>query len=305
MRRTAALFFVAIAFAGCSDDTRDATTPTSAPTTTTGAVATTTTTAPRVVRTPADIEPPRSAAAAATRITQIERALRRASTPKNDIPRLGWEQDVIYQTLQRNEAWRERVLAAVPSGVARVVAANVGGNRSISSLVEPPTTLPTAWRIVAPPRAEELLRYYREAEAASDIPWQYLAAINLVETRMGRIVGDSTAGAQGPMQFIPSSWEAFGEGGDVRDHRDAILAAGRYLDAAGGPENMSAAIFAYNHSRSYVDAVTRYASLMAENERAYLGYHQWQVRYRTVDALYLLPEGYPQQRAVRTRLPTG
>jgi hypothetical protein len=304
MRRTVAIVVAAIVVAACSGNGDEPAATAPSVTSTTEAV-TTSTTVPKVIRAPAHVEPPRSAAHAASRITDIERALRNARTPKADLPKLGWEQDLIYQTLQRNQQWRDRVLANVPPGVARVVAAKVGGNRSISSLVEPPATLPTAWRIVAPPPAEELMRYYREAEAASGIPWQYLAAINLVETRMGRIVGDSTAGAQGPMQFVPSSWEAFGEGGDVRDHRDAILAAGRYLDAAGGPENMSAALFAYNHSRSYVDAVMRYASLMVENERAYLGYHQWQVRYRTVDGLYLLPEGYPKSRAVKTRIPGG
>jgi membrane-bound lytic murein transglycosylase B len=116
---------------------------------------------------------------------------------------------------------------------------------------------------------------------------------------MGRIVGDSTAGAQGPMQFIPSTWAAFGEGGDVHDPRDAILAAGRYLAAAGGPDDMRSAVFAYNHADAYVDAVGRYASVIAADERAYLGYYHWQVTYRTTGGLYLLPEGYPQRAAVR------
>jgi membrane-bound lytic murein transglycosylase B len=116
---------------------------------------------------------------------------------------------------------------------------------------------------------------------------------------MGRIVGDSTAGAQGPMQFIPSTWAAYGEGGDVYDPHDAILAAGRYLAAAGGPADMRAALFAYNHADAYVDAVSRYASVMADDERAYLGYYHWQVSFRTVDGVYLLPEGYPDVAAVR------
>ena len=206
---------------------------------------------------------------------------------------------MIYRTLAANGGWLMDVLATVSDDIAVVVAANAGGNSSVATLVDPPDTLPESWRIVAPPPPEALLGYYREAEAASGIPWPYLAAINLVETRMGRIVGDSSAGAQGPMQFIPSSWEAFGEGGDVHDPRDAILAAGRYLAAAGGPADLEAAIFAYNHADAYVDAVTRYASVMAADERAYFGYYHWQVSYRTVDGLYLLPEGYPEVAAVR------
>ncbi len=185
------------------------------------------------------------------------------------------------------------VVAAVPPDVATVVTANTGGGSSISALLDPPATLPTSWRIVTPAPAASLLAAYHEAEAASGIPWPYLAAINLVETRMGRIVGDSTAGAQGPMQFIPSTWRAYGRGGDVHDPRDAILAAGRYLAAAGGPKDMDAALRAYNHADAYVDAVKRYASVMAADERAFLGYYQWQVLFRTTDGLFLLPEGYP------------
>jgi membrane-bound lytic murein transglycosylase B len=94
------------------------------------------------------------------------------------------------------------------------------------------------------------------------------------------------------MQFIPSTWAAYGNGGDVNDNRDAILAAGRYLKAAGGPANMDKAIFAYNHDDGYVAAVKAYAENMLENPRAYDGYYQWQVYYRTVDGTFLLPEGW-------------
>ena len=65
------------------------------------------------------------------------------------------------------------------------------------------STLP-AWRIVRPEPADELLDAYRDAEAEFGIPWKYLAAINLVETGIGRIRGTSIAGAQGPMQFMPA-----------------------------------------------------------------------------------------------------
>jgi membrane-bound lytic murein transglycosylase MltF len=144
---------------------------------------------------------------------------------------------------------------------------------------------------VRPEPVDVLLDAYRDAEAEFGIPWQYLAAIHLVETRLGRIRGNSSSGAQGPMQFIPSTWEAFGEG-DVNDNRDAILAAGRYLKAAGGPANMDKAIFAYNHDDGYVTAVKAYAQNMLDDPRAYDGYYQWQVYYRTVNGTVLLPEGY-------------
>ena len=67
------------------------------------------------------------------------------------------------------------------------------------------------------------------------MPWTYLAAIHLVETRMGRIRGASTAGARGPMQFLPSTWALYGAGGDINDPRDAILAAARLLRHHGAP----------------------------------------------------------------------
>jgi hypothetical protein len=55
---------------------------------------------------------------------------------------------------------------------------------------------------------------------------------------------------------------------------------------------MDKAIFAYNHDDGYVAAVKAYAENMLENPRAYDGYYQWQVYYRTVDGTFLLPEGW-------------
>ena len=103
--------------------------------------------------------------------------------------------------------------------------------------------------------ADQLLALYREAYGRFRIRARMLAAVNLVETRFNRLRNNSTAGAQGPMQFMPATWRAYGMGGKIRDPRDAILGAANYLRASGAPRNYRRALYAYNHSRLYVEAV--------------------------------------------------
>jgi hypothetical protein len=113
-----------------------------------------------------------------------------------------------------------------------------------------------------------LLPVYQAAGAAYAIPWQVLAAINEVETDYGRDLSVSSAGAEGWMQFLPSSWgqygvDANGDGyEDPYNPADAVFAAARYLAAAGGAAHIRAAIFSYNHSQAYVDAVMLRAQLL-------------------------------------------
>ncbi len=104
-----------------------------------------------------------------------------------------------------------------------------------------------------------------------------LAAINYVESKFGRVRSNSSAGAQGPMQFIPSTWAAYGMGGDVHDPHDAILGAANYLSASGAPGNYRNAVYNYNHSWAYVDAVLIYAKQMRGDMRSYYEYYNWQV----------------------------
>ena len=85
-----------------------------------------------------------------------------------------------------------------------------------------------------------LLPIFQAAGAAYGIPWQVLAAINEVETDYGRDLSVSSAGAEGWMQFLPSSWAQYGVDAngdgfeDPYNPADAIFAAARYLRAAGG-----------------------------------------------------------------------
>jgi soluble lytic murein transglycosylase-like protein len=106
----------------------------------------------------------------------------------------------------------------------------------------------------------ELLRsYYQEAYVKFGVDPSYLASINFIESNFGRVNGPSSAGALGPMQFLPGTWQAFGGGGNVNDPHDAILGAARYLVHNGAPADMRDAIWHYNNSFDYVDSVESFA----------------------------------------------
>jgi Transglycosylase SLT domain len=113
-----------------------------------------------------------------------------------------------------------------------------------------------------------LLPIYQAAGTAYGIPWQVLAAINEVETDYGRDLSVSSAGAEGWMQFLPSSWARYGvdvNGDGYEDPynpADAIFAAAKYLAAADGSADIRGAIYSYNHSQAYVDAVMLRAQLL-------------------------------------------
>jgi hypothetical protein len=114
-----------------------------------------------------------------------------------------------------------------------------------------------------------LLPIYQAAGVQYGIRWEVLAAINEIETDYGRNLNVSSAGALGWMQFIPSSWRTYGVDAnrdgekDPYNPVDAIFAAGRYLKAAGGEQDLRRAIFAYNHADWYVDSVLMRARLIA------------------------------------------
>lgn len=225
----------------------------------------------------------------AARLTAAETAIRDPATPASQLSALGQAQQQAYRSLVAHPEWDAGVLALVPQRLRPTVEANVSAGRELAALTPAPlpdTPLPK-WRIVAPDPAEQLIALYKAAGAAArGVPWEYLAAIHLVETRMGRIKGDSSAGARGPMQFIPTTWDIYGEG-DIMSNRDSIYAAARYLRATGAPSDIARALRAYNNSARYVRAVTAYARQIEADERAYLGYHAWQVYY----GARLLPEG--------------
>jgi peptidoglycan hydrolase CwlO-like protein len=107
--------------------------------------------------------------------------------------------------------------------------------------------------------------------------WHILAAVGKVESNHGENMGPSSAGAMGPMQFLPSTWETSGVDGNgdgvanVMDPEDAIPAAAKYLETGGAPEDWYAALYSYNHADWYVRKVLAVAEgyrLIAEDENA-------------------------------------
>jgi soluble lytic murein transglycosylase-like protein len=129
--------------------------------------------------------------------------------------------------------------------------------------------------------AARLLGWYRAAQGRFGVRWQLLAAINFVESAFGKVRNASSAGAQGPMQFEPATWRAYGLGGKISDPHDAIFGAANYLAANGASTDERNALYHYNPSALYVDAVLRYARQITRDPDAFSTYYSWQVYFRT------------------------
>ncbi len=287
---------------GETDSTTTTAPNTAATTTTSPTVDSPSTTAPTAAAsTAASTEPipiekvggPKTAAATAKTIVRVERGLRGSNRDAAHLRKLGQAQQLAYRALAAHPNWAATVLEAVPDDLDAAVQANIDAGNALNGLTgsaPAPSGFPD-WQILTPESPEMLRAYYAEGEQTYGIPWQYLAAIHFSETRMGRIHGNSTAGAQGPMQFIPDTWAAFGQG-DINSNRDAIVAAARYLESNDAATDIDGALFRYNNDDRYVEAIKAYASVMAADPGAYDGYYQWQVFYASADGTLLLPEGW-------------
>jgi Transglycosylase SLT domain len=250
-------------------------------------------TSPDTATTAAGAQPTISSdpAQVADNLVADEQALRDPSTPEPKLTAAARREQAAYRAIGRHTDWDAITRPRIRPSLLETYDRNVDARRQLYPMTEVMNTVP-AWRILSPAPADTLLGYYREAEAASGVGWNYLAAINLIESRFGSIEGDSTAGAQGPMQFLPSTWDAYGDGGDIHSPRDSIMAAGRYLAANGFTNDRDSAIFRYNNATQYVRAVNDYAAVLAADPGAFAGYYRWDVYYRTTAGDILLPVGY-------------
>lgn len=207
----------------------------------------------------------------------------------------GLAEEIGTGVLEREPVGQRRATLALTDPRARAsLRTDLAAAAALAGLAEHRTRLPP-WRIIAPPPAPTLLGFFRAAQARFGVPWPYLAAIELVETRFGRIRGPSSAGAQGPMQFLPATWAQYGHG-SINNPRAAILAAARLLAANGAPADMAGALRHYNDSQGYLAGVTAYARRMARDPRAYYGYETWQVVYTYGHRTVILPVGFPTTR---------
>lgn len=229
-------------------------------------------------------------------ITTAQGVINDEDTPPGELTEAGLRSQDAYRQLGDHPDWDAATFAALPPPQRAQAQHAVDAYRQLVSLAGPPSPDLPAWRVVEPLPVETLRGLYEAAQRRFGVDWTVLAGIHLVETRMGRVVGLSSAGAQGPMQFMPATWAAYGLGGNVWDPKDAIMGAANYLAANGGrdPARLDRALRRYNKDDRYVRAVRDYAAMMAANPRALAGLHAWRVEYRTVAGTIPLPVGYTQ-----------
>jgi membrane-bound lytic murein transglycosylase B len=227
---------------------------------------------------------PERTAAALTETTAeldaaIEKWLNARGAPPNDVLLQALYQQRLYRLLAREPRLAKGTLARLREPLAKVARDFVSAHRGLYVLTPP---IPSRRIKVAPsPPAHALLGYYRKAQRRFRVSWNVLAAVHFVESKFGKIRSASASGAQGPMQFMPATWRQYGLGGNVHDPRDAILGAANYLRASGAPRDLRGALYAYNHSSAYVDAVLRYARRMQADRKLFFALYCWQVFVKT------------------------
>jgi membrane-bound lytic murein transglycosylase B len=234
---------------------------------------------------------PRTPAAIAQQLEHVDGGLRGSladweradpafenAAPPRDVQLWALRQQRLLMVLRDNPPRAHAVLGRLHGALRRSTSSTVTALADLKRLApaHPPKR---RWKVGPALPAGHLLALYRHAERRTGVEWHVLAAVNFVESAFNKLRNESTAGAQGPMQFIPSTWDTYGRG-DVHDPHDAIPAAARFLRAAGAPQSYSRALYRYNPSQLYVDAVLRFARRMERSSRAFPSYYSWQVFVR-------------------------
>ena len=302
LRRSLVGLVLAAALAGCADHPERVSTGSTTDGTSTKAdgskVPAGSTTGP--AETPPTFHPTRPARTAGEMIERLVRAERvlhgPVTAPAYDDA--AFEAQLRYRQLARNPAWDTRVLRALPARYRAGARLQVSARRSLRSVLTTLSDQVPAWRIQRPAPARRLIRFYKEGQRTYGVPWQLLAAVNLVESTFGEVHGLSTAGAQGPMQFMPSTWAEYGNG-DVTDPHDAILGAAHYLAANGadqGEAGVRRALFAYNNAQVYVDGILDYRRVLTDDPAWFAAFYRWQIVYLSTVGDLWLPIGYARTR---------
>jgi membrane-bound lytic murein transglycosylase B len=247
-----------------------------------------------VVVAPASASPPPPDSPIPARPADLARALTSTSTslrasidtwrgqgdkPPLDVTLYALYEQRLYRYLSGHATVASATIARLPRALASSARDIVTAHRELVRITPPLRS--RRIRVGPAARSAELLRWYREAQNRFGVAWRILAAVNFVESAFGKLRSASAAGAQGPMQFMPGTWRMYGLGGNVHDPRDAILGAANYLQASGARRNIRRALFAYNPSRLYVDAVLRYARQIGGDRHVFYELYSWQVYVRT------------------------
>jgi hypothetical protein len=175
--------------------------------------------------------------------------------------------------LVKNVAVLINAPAAQVDALVTQVKAIIGGGGQVVRLVpeEVGTQLPVTTQVPTG-RPTNYLMLYQESAAryCPGMSWTVLAAIGEIESNNGQNMGPSSAGALGPMQFLPSTWATWGTDGfgdtgppNIWNPYDAVPSAARMLCADGaaqGGQSLWNAIFDYNHASWYVDEVLALAN---------------------------------------------
>ena len=180
----------------------------------------------------------------------------------------------VYERLESLLSRQQEILDQLDARAARLVEAEQAAERLAAQRAEAEAAASSgASQVTASGIPRDYLALYQAAaQTCPGLPWPVLAAIGQVESGHGTNTGPSSAGAQGPMQFLPSTFAAYAVDGDndgdrdIWDPADAIYSAANYLcanGAGGGPRALYNALWHYNHADWYVLMVANVAGQIA------------------------------------------